>query len=172
MVGVWHAFGMNTTVRPRRDFKALEARRWTAATLFSQGHRQAEAVRRLGVSRQTASRWYVAWQRGGKDALNGAGRAGRKPCLDFSAQDRLQAALLKGARVWGFPTELWTLERVAHVIWKSFHLRYSRPQVWRLLGQLGWSRQRPARRAKERDETAIARWVRGRWPQVKKTPAD
>jgi hypothetical protein len=43
-------------------------------------------------------------------------------------------------------------------------------QTWRLLGQLGWSRQRPARRAKERDETAIARWMRVRWPQVKKTP--
>jgi transposase len=65
---------------------------------------------------------------------------------------------------------LWTLDRVAHVIWKSIHLRYSRPQVWRILGQLGWSRQRPARRAKERDEAGIARWVRCHWPKVKKTP--
>jgi putative transposase len=83
----------------------------------------------------------------------------------------LTAALLKGPLAWGFATNLWTLERVAAVIARQFHLRYSLAQTWRLLGQLGWSRQRPARRAKERDEAAIARWVRVRWPQVKKTPA-
>jgi hypothetical protein len=33
---------------------------------------------------------------------------------------------------------------------------------------LGWSLQRPTRQARERDEAAIARWKRERWPQVKK----
>lgn len=146
-------------------------RRLEAAALFAQGRRQADVVHQLGVSRQTASRWYAAWRRDGREGLKGAGRAGRKPRMDTTAQDRLQAALLKGASAWGFPTELWTLDRVVHVIWKSSHLRYSRPQAWRILGQLGWSRQRPARRAKERDEAAIARWVRHEWPRVKKTPA-
>jgi transposase len=149
----------------------LEARRLEAAALFAQGRCQADVVHQLNVSRQTASRWYAAWRRDGKEGLKGAGRAGRKPRLDITAQARLQTALLKGASAWGFPTELWTLDRVVHVIWKSARLRYSRPQAWRVLGQLGWSRQRPARRAKERDETAIARWVRHEWPRVKKTPA-
>lgn len=162
---------MNTIFRPRRDFGALEARRLKAAALFAQGRRQADVVHHLGVSRQTASRWYAAWRRNGKEGLKGAGRAGRKPRMDAAARDRLQAALLKGARAWGFPTELWTLDRVVDVIWKSAHLHYSRPQAWRILRQLGWSRQRPARRAKERDENAIARWVRHEWPRVKKTPA-
>lgn len=161
---------MDTTVRARRDFKALEARRMQAARWFARSHRQGEVVRRLRVSRQTVSRWYHAWRRRGAAGLRGAGRAGRKPRLDAAALKRVEAALLQGPTAWGFATHLWTLKRVAAVIWKLFHVRYSLPQTWRLLLQLGWSRQRPARRAKERDDVAIARWVRTTWPRVKKTP--
>ena len=161
---------MQTTVRSRRDFPALEARRQQAATLFHQGHPQAEIVHRLQVSRQTASRWQAAWRRDRRHGLTGAGRAGRKPRLDEPARQRLATALLQGPDAWGFPTHLWTLDRLATVIWKTCHVRYSVPQTWRVLRQLGRSRQRPMRRAKERDETAIARWVKIRWPEVKKTP--
>lgn len=161
---------MDTLLRPRRDFAALEARRFKAAALFEQGHPPATVVHRLQVSWQTASRWYHTWRRHGRPGLRAAGRAGRKPGLDATARRELAAALLKGPAAWGFATNLWTLERVARVIARRFHVRYSLTQTWRLLGQLGWSRQRPARRAQERDEAAIARWVRVRWPQIKKTP--
>jgi transposase len=161
---------MNTTSRPRRDFAALESRRMTAASLFAEGHNQAEVVRQLSVSRQTASRWHTAWKQTGENGLKGAGRAGRKPRLNSTSCQNIASALLKGPLVWGFSTELWTLDRVVQVIWKTCRVRYSRPQAWRILGQLGWSRQRPMRRAKERDEPAIKRWVRDRWPRVKKTP--
>ena len=161
---------MDTTLRPRRDFAALEARRLRAAQLFAQGHRQAEVVHGLKVSRPTAHRWYHAWRRHGRRGLKAVGRAGRKPRLDAAARRRLEAALLRGPTAWGYPTHLWTLERVAQVIWKTCHVRYHPRHVWRVLRALGWSRQRPERRARERDEAAIARWVRVRWPQVKKTP--
>lgn len=160
---------MATTLLPRRrNFPALEARRLRAARLFAKGARQADAVHRLRVSRQTASRWYQAWRRDGEAGLRGAGRAGRKPRLDAAALKRLEAALLQGPTAWGFATHLWTLQRIALVIGKLFHVRYSVPQTWRLLHQLGWSRQRPARRARERDEPTIARWVRTTWPRIKK----
>jgi transposase len=163
---------MVAAIRPRRDFTALEARRMQAAQWFAQGHPPATVVHCLRVSWQTASRWYHTWKRHGRSGLRGARRAGRKPRLDARAHRALTAALLAGARSWGFPTDLWTLQRVAAVIARKFHVRYSLAQTWRLLGQLGWSRQRPARRARERDEAAIARWVRVRWPQVKKTLGD
>jgi transposase len=161
---------MKKTPSPRRDFAGLQARRMRAAKMFAAGQRQAEVVRRLGVSRQTASRWHKAWSAEGKDGLRAAGRAGRKPRLDQQARIRLALALLDGPRAWGFATELWTLERVGAVIRKTCGVQYSPSQVWRILGQLNWSRQRPARRAKQREEKAIARWVRYRWPVVKKTP--
>ena len=161
---------MQTTLRPRRDFAALEARRMQAAKLFGQGHSQAEMVRRFRVSRPTAHRWYQAWRRRGREGLRGAGRAGRKPRLSSENLRRLETALLQGPAAWGFRTHLWTLKRIAEVVWKTCHVRYSVSQVWRVLRQLGWSRQRPDRRARERNQGAIRRWVRVRWPQVKKTP--
>jgi transposase len=42
--------------------------------------------------------------------------------------------------------------------------------VWKILRQLGWSCQRPAGRALERDEKAIQRWKKARWPELKKRP--
>ncbi len=161
---------METTLRARRDFAALEARRMQAAWLFAQGQPQAEIVHRLKVSRPTAHRWYHVWRRHGAAGLQGAGRAGRKSRLQARARQRLEAALLRGARAWGFPTELWTLQRVTRIIEKVCHVRYHPRHVWRVLRALGWSRQRPARRARERNQKAIAHWVCVRWPQVKKTP--
>ena len=158
-------------LRPRRDFVALEARRLQAAKLFAQGYPQSEIVHRLKVSRPTAHRWYRAWRRRGRRGLKGAGRAGRKPRLEPQARQRLEAVLLKGPAAWDLATHRWTLERVTQVIWKTCHVRYHPRHVWRVLRGLGWSRQRPARRARERDEKAIARWVRVRWPQIKKKPA-
>lgn len=161
---------MNTTLRPRRDFAALKFRRLKAARLFERGYPQAEIVRRLRVSRPTAHRWHRTWQRHGAAGLHGAGRAGRKPRLDRRALERLEAALLRGPAAWGFSTHLWTLPRIAEVIWKVCRVRYHPRHAGRVLRRLNWSRQRPHRRARERNEPAIRRWVRHRWRQVKKTP--
>ena len=49
-------------------------------------------------------------------------------------------------------------------------MRYHVDHIGRVLHALGWSPQQPARRAIERDEAAIAQWVKVRWPLVKKTP--
>jgi transposase len=65
---------------------------------------------------------------------------------------------------------MWTLQRVAEVIEAETGIAYHPGHVWRLLRQMGWSRQRPARRAIERDDEAIANWVKNDWPRVKKTP--
>ena len=133
---------------------------------------KAEIGRRVGVSHQTVSDWHVLWRAGGRDALRAAGRAGRKPRLDGTQLAAVEAALEAGATANGYPTDLWTLVRVAEVIEKVTGVSFHPGHVWRILReQLGWTRQRPARRAVERDDDAIDRWVKQRWPQVKKTLA-
>lgn len=150
----------------------MEARRLRAADLFAGGVRQAEIARELGVCHQTVSDWHAIWKEGGKEALRGAGRAGRRRKLTDDQLAAVEAALEKGPKANGYATELWTLQRVAEVIERVTGIRYHRGHVWRVLReQLGWTRQRPARRAVERDDEAIDRWVRERWPKVKKTPA-
>ena len=162
---------MSTTRGARRDFAALEARRFHAAWLFGRGKSQATVARELGVSRMTAHRWYHAWRAKGRRALKAAGRAGRKPRLDCRQLVRVEAALLQGPAAHGFATNLWTLPRIAAVIARRTGVRYHPAHVWRILQGLHWSRQRPARQARERDEAAIRHWRRQRWPAVKKTRA-
>jgi transposase len=91
----------------------------------------------------------------------------------LSAAQRAQCAtaLAQGAAAHGFRTELWTLARVAQVLGRLTGVRYHPGHVWRVLRALGWSLQRPARQARERDPAAVRRWVRRQWPAGKKTPA-
>lgn len=154
----------------RRDFEALERRRRRSAQLFAEGATQADVSRRLGVSRPTAMRWYWAWIHEGEDGLRGAGRAGRKPRLSEAQREQVHQALIEGPVACGYENELWTLPRVTEVIQQLTGIRYHPGHVWRLLRQLGWSRQKPTTRARERDEEAIGRWVHETWPAVKKTP--
>ena len=84
---------------------------------------------------------------------------------------RLLALLLKGALAWGYTTDLWTTSRIAEVIRHEFRVRFHRAHVGRLLARLGWSCQKPERRAIERDEAAIAKWKRYRWMAIKKKSA-
>lgn len=153
-----------------RDFAAMDQRRKRAGRMFDQGKSQADVVRELEVSRQSASRWHADWSDGGMSALRGAGRAGRLPRLDYSDLKNIERVLLKGPVASGYSSDLWTLQRVAEVIEKLTGVTYHPGHVWKILTGLGWSRQRPARRALERDDAAIEHWARVEWIRVKKTP--
>ncbi|HZJ25498.1 MAG TPA: winged helix-turn-helix domain-containing protein [Acidimicrobiia bacterium] len=153
-----------------RDFDAMERRRQRAAKMFGRGRSQADVARDLQVSRQSVSRWHADWSAGGIGALRGAGRAGRLPHLDQAALRRVERRLAKGPLTNGYATDMWTLQRVAEVIEAETGVVYHPGHVWRILREMGWSRRRPARRAVERDDAAIASWVKKEWPRVKKTP--
>lgn len=156
-------------VRPRRDFAAMEERRMQAADLFEQGVAPAEIARRLGVWHQIVSDWRNAWRRFGREGLRAAGRAGRLPKIKREQLDQVEAQLAKGAEANGYPNDVWTLQRVAEVIERTTGVHYHPARVWHILRHdLGWSWQRPARRATERNEEAIHQWVKQRWPQLKK----
>ncbi|HET6319393.1 MAG TPA: winged helix-turn-helix domain-containing protein [Chloroflexota bacterium] len=142
-----------------------------AADLFRRGAIPAEIARQLGVTHQVVSEWRKAWRQGGRAALRGAGRAGRRPKLSTAQLEKVQKALTRGAEANGYLTDLWTLPRVAEVIERVTGVSYHPGYVWYLLrDQLGWSWQRPARRAVERNDELIKRWVERRWPQLKKEP--
>lgn len=154
----------------KRDFVALERRRLRAARLLSQGLSQAEVARQVGAHRQSVSRWARGQEQNGLPGLKGAGRAGRKPRLSAQHLTWVEGALKRGPGAFGYTTALWTARRVRDVIAQQFAVKFSPRHVWWLLGQMGWSCQRPTGRARERDEAAIRRWKRVRWPELKKTP--
>jgi putative transposase len=154
----------------RRDRVALERRRMQAARLLEQGHSEAEVARRLGVHRQSVNRWGKALAAAGQSGLCRAARAGRPPKLSPADLEQLEQCLQQGPEQFGYLTGLWTLARVRKLIEQQHGVRYNPSQVWRILRKLNWSCQRPAGRARERDEEAIRHWKRRRWPQLKKKP--
>jgi transposase len=156
----------------KRDFEALEKRRLEAARLLKQGWSQAEVAREVGVHRQSVSRWAKQLEAGGRKSLKKAGRAGRKPRLSAADLRRIERALERGPEAFGYSTNLWTAPRVAELIESECGVRFHPGHVWRVLRQLGWSCQRPAGRALERNEEAIVHWKKVRWPELKKTPAE
>lgn len=146
----------------------MEKRRLRAARLFAENVPVPEVVRRLGVTRQVAYRWRQTWEGGGEAALASKGSAGPKARLTRGQIEQITAALLKGPVAQGYKTQLWTLPRVAALIQSLTGIRYHPGHVWRILGNLGFSCQRPERRAIERDEAAIRQWRRAKWPALKK----
>jgi transposase len=155
--------------RAAKERAARQARREQAAELFAQGRTQAEVARELDVSRQSASRWHTGWQASGATGLQSRGPTGRHPKVPDRALAGIEQALLEGAQAHGFATDVWTLDRIAVVIQGLTGVTLSNPSVWRLLrNRLGWTVQRPARQAKERDEEAIQHWVAHEWPRIKK----
>jgi len=155
----------------QRERDRLEARRLRAAELFAAGVRQAEVARQLEVSAQAVSVWHGRWQAGGSDALHSQGPSGPAPRLSDQQLATVEKALLDGATANGFTGELWTLDRIATVIERLTGVRHHPAHVWALLHhRLGWSVQRPRRRAAEPDQAAIDRWVKEDWPAIKQTP--
>ena len=106
-------------------------------------------------------------EHGGRAALGAAGRAGRKPKLDARARRKVERALLQGALAHGFDSDLWTCKRVVIVIERLTGGRHHPSPAWRILRAMGWRLQPPERRAAERDEDAIARWVKSDWPRLR-----
>jgi hypothetical protein len=88
--------------------------------------------------------------------------------MDRKLLRQLDVALRKGARGNGFNTDLWTLPRVAIVIERVTGVHYHPGHVWKLLGAMDWTLQRPAKQARERSPEAVKYWVEERWPEVKK----
>lgn len=157
-------------MRPRGSPEELERRRNRAIDLLKQGYQPVEVAHMLGVDRRSVRRWNASYRAQGLRGLSMKPAAGRPTKLDAKERKKLDAILLKGAIAAGFPTDLWTCPRVAQVIEARFGVSYHVDHIGRLLHSFGWSPQKPARRAVERDEDFIEGWVKTQWPRIKKKP--
>src|SRR5438067_7399505 len=143
--------GLSARARDKR-----EAVRMRAAAWFAEGVTPPEMARRLRISTNSAYVWRRRWRSGGADALVSTGPGGSR-CRPSSSQvDRLRAALEAGPAVYGWADQRWTLARVATLIGRLFHVRYTLRGTSYLLHRIGFSPQMPARRAAERNETTNA----------------
>ncbi len=146
-----------------------EVRRRRAWDLKQQGWKQRDIATALGVTEGAVSQWLKQAREHGARSLAARKAAGRPPQLTSVQRQQIPTLLAKGAEAHGFRGNLWTRRRVAVVLQREFGVKHSLQHVGTLLQQAGWSRQKPVRRAQQRDETAIAAWPKTTWQRLKKS---
>jgi transposase len=155
-------------MRPKGSAKELETRRLLAGKLLQEGKGVREVGRLVGAAPSSVSRWKQELDEGGLEGLKAKPHPGRPARVSTEQKKQLEQVLLKGSLAAGFATDLWTLARVAKVIEREFGVRYHPGHVWYILRDMGWSCQKPERRARERNEAAIEQWRTEDWPEAKK----
>ncbi len=157
-------------MRPKGSAKELEVRRQIAANMLEQGMGIQEIARIVKASPSTVFGWKQRLAENGRESLKPKPATGRKSVISDGQKDHLKEILLKGAMAAGYPTELWTLGRITEVIKKEFGIQYHPGHVWKIMRGMGWTAQKPERRARERDEAEIQRWREEEWLRIKKQP--
>jgi transposase len=151
--------------RPTGTADELERRRERAVQAVAGGEPRKTVAKVLGVHYKTVARWVrQAGEPGGVAAKT---PYGPEPGLSDADLRKLEALLLKGAKAHGWHNELWTAARVARLIEREFGLDYHPEHVRKILRRrLGWTSQKPRRRARERNDKEVARWVGDEFPRI------
>jgi len=163
-LGMSYLIGM----RPQGNAQSLEQRRLRAIRLLKAGEPYRDVASIVGASLSSVVRWQQSYRSQGKRGLRVKPSPGRTPLLNQHQRERLAQVLLQGPMEAGYETNLWTLRRIAEVIRREFAVRYTIPNVWRLMRDMGWTCQKPTKRDRERNEKAIQYWKRHVWPRIKK----
>jgi transposase len=155
-------------MRPHGTQEQLEERRRRALHLLDEGANPPDVAHKIGCSLSSVYYWDDLRETKGENALKPKPVSGRPGKLTGRQKQSLVRTLVEGPLKSGYSTDLWTLGRVAKVIDDRFGVIYHPGHVWKILKELGLSRQKPETRARERDEKEIAHWKRHKWPHIKK----
>jgi transposase len=151
--------------RPLGTAQELERRRKQAVRAVAAGQPRVTVAQVLGVHPKTVAHWVQqAKTPGGLDA-----KPQHRPQPGLTAADltRLETLLCQGAKAHGWATALWTAARVARLIERQFDISYHPEHVRKVLKRrLGWTSQKPRRKARERDDKEVVRWAGDEFPRI------
>lgn len=123
-----------------------------------------------GVSTVSIHRWANSVKDAGPDALKAKQPTGRPRKLTEDQEQEVFRWIVGGdPRQLGLDFGLWTRKIIAEQIEERMGVTLSVTSVGELLHRLGLSPQKPLRRAYERDEPGIKKWVDETYPEIKKT---
>lgn len=147
----------------------LEERRLEAARLFQTNqHTQTEIALILGVSQAAISQWKTKLDTDGIHALKAKPHPGPGKSFDQNAQTKFLEAVKQGPLEHGFENNRWTLQRLAEVFKRSTGVRLHPHHIGKLMKTLGWSPQKPQKKALERNDEKIQTWVETTYPGIVK----
>jgi transposase len=158
-------------MRTKGSAATLEAIRHLAVQSVLNGQTQAAVAKAFGVHAVTVAKWMARRRAEGEAGLVAKPTPGRPRFLTAQQDLQVRGWLAQKPTAHGFPTDLWTARRVAELIRRKFGVAFHPNYLREWLTRRGYSPQRPARRARQRNEEAIVHWVANDWPRIQKKPA-
>lgn len=135
------------------------------------GMTRVEAGRTFGVSLRAIGNWMKSAREGGLRALR-PGKRGRRPGsghLSHRQAVRIRKLIIERMPdQLALPFYLWTRESVAQLIEREYCIKVSKWTAGRYLKAWGMSAQKPVRRAYERKDEQIERWLNEDYPGIAK----
>lgn len=148
------------------DYEALRQR---CVELRQAGWKQNAIAQAFGLTQGWVSRTLTKYRLRGATALQEGKRTGAPARLSAEQLTELVNQLSKGPEFHGFQGAIWTRPRVNEVIKTCFGVSYDPSQVGRLLKKVGWSRQKPQKKARQQDAQTVAHWRQERLGELKKS---
>src|SRR3954470_600416 len=145
----------------------LEHRRLLAVQRVLEGYSAEEVAEFLDVDPRSVRRWIATYRKAGGAGLVARPAAGRPPKLTRTQEKVIHRCLADKPTEHGFPTDLWTGPRVAHMIRQEFGVAINPKYITVWLRRRGFTPQKPRRVPRQRDPEAIAAWLASDWPRIK-----
>lgn len=152
-----------TFIPYRSRYQKADTRK-TAIRMLKKGVSQAEAARLNGVSRSAVSKWWKAYQEKGRAIFKQRFSPGRPTRLTHTQKKELKKMITKSPIVNEWETDLWTTMKVASLIKQEFGVSYHPDHIGKLLHEMGFSWQRPQRKAAKNTEKEKKRWIKSKSP--------
>lgn len=158
-------------MRSKGSASALEALRRRAVARVLAGQTQVVVAGSLGVHPVTLAKWMARHRAEGEAGLAAKPTPGRPRFLTSAQEQQVKTWLAQKPTDHGFRTDLWSARRIVELIRRRFGVAFHPASMRRWLTERGYSPQRPARKARQRNDDAIVHWVANDWPRIQKKRA-
>lgn len=148
------------------DYEVLRRR---CVELKETGWKQKDIASALGMTEGWVSQTLRKYRELGSDGLLARKPPGSQPKLTSEQLSQLVEELAHGAVSHGFPGHIWTRARVNELIGRLFGVSYDPTQVGRILKKVGWSLQKPTKKARQQDKLKVQKWRKGTVAELKKS---
>lgn len=162
------------TIRNARSLKPIELmeRRKQAVALYKSGMNRIEISRIVNAHRNVVGQWIKAWKEDGDSSfeVKNPGRSKGSGCRLTGVQASAIKRLItdNNPDQLKFSFALWTREAIKLLILERFEIDIPIRTIGDYLKRWGFTVQKPKKRAYERNDRAIQRWLNEEYPAIAK----
>ena len=158
--------------KKRGDQNTQEAIRIKAVKARLKGKKAGEVAETFGITTQALRRWIIKYEKGGIKALKNKtrGRAlNSKRSLTSEQESYIYQTIIdKYPDQLKFSFGLWSREAIRQLILREFKIDMPLRTITGYLQRWGMTPQKPIKRAYEKDDKKVSKWLKEEYPNIKK----